>query len=157
MLCMINHLLNDGETLAVSDIAIHDEEQRELKSSVEKSRTERVYGNDDPNEEVHNTYALEETLIIVIKQKSRQTPQGVIEQWSHRVVCAFSVVSPSQLLGAKLGGEGLDPRTPALRVAPGSGSGSPTQPRLPSPPPPLLPPHCLPVFDLPFRVPNSSC
>ena len=68
MLCMINHLLNDGETLAVSDIAIHDEEQRELKSSVEKSRTERVYGNDDPNEEVHNTYALEETLMEIVRR-----------------------------------------------------------------------------------------
>ena len=68
MLCTINHLLNDGETLAVSDIAIHDEEQKELKSSVEKSRTERVYDGDDPPGEVHNTFALEETLMDIVRR-----------------------------------------------------------------------------------------
>ena len=39
MLCTVNHLLNNGEKLELSDIAIYDEEQEALKSSVEKRRS----------------------------------------------------------------------------------------------------------------------
>ena len=68
MLCTVNHLLNDGEKLELSDIAIYDEEQEALKSSVEKSRTERVYGEGVPPQETHNTLALEETLMDIVRR-----------------------------------------------------------------------------------------
>ena len=68
MLCTVNHLLNGGEILEISDIAIYGEEQEALKSSVEKSRTERVYGENAQPQETHNTLALEETLMDIVRR-----------------------------------------------------------------------------------------
>ena len=55
VLCTVNHLLNDGEKLELSDIAIHDKEQESLKSGVEKRRTERFCGESEQPGETHNT------------------------------------------------------------------------------------------------------
>ena len=68
LLCTVNHLLNGGEKLELADIAIYEDEQRDLKSGVEKHRTERVYGQDDPPQETHNTLALEETLMDIVRR-----------------------------------------------------------------------------------------
>lgn len=68
MLCTVNHLLNDGEKLELSDIAIYDEEQEALKSGVEKSRTERIYGESEQPQETHNTLALEEALMDIVRR-----------------------------------------------------------------------------------------
>ena len=68
MLCTVNHLLNDGEMLEISDIAIYDEEQEALKSGVEKRRTERFYGESEQPQETHNTLALEETLMDIVRR-----------------------------------------------------------------------------------------
>ena len=45
MLCTVNHLLN-GERLELSDVAIYDDEQTLIKTSVEKRRTARQYDED---------------------------------------------------------------------------------------------------------------
>ncbi len=68
MLCVVNHFLNNGEKLEISDIAIYEEEQEAMKSSVEKSRTERLYGEFDQPQEIHNTLALEETLMDIVRR-----------------------------------------------------------------------------------------
>ena len=68
MLCAVNHLLNDGEMLELSDIAIYDEEQEALKSGVEKRRTERIYGESEQPQEPHNTLALEGTLMDIVRR-----------------------------------------------------------------------------------------
>ena len=68
MLCAVNHVLNDGEKLELSDVAIYDEEQEALKSGVEKRRTERIYGESAQPRETHNTLALEETLMDIVRR-----------------------------------------------------------------------------------------
>jgi AraC-like DNA-binding protein len=68
MLCTVNHMLNDGEMLELSDVAIYDEEQVELKSTVEKRRTERVYEDLAQPRETHNTLALEEALMGIVRK-----------------------------------------------------------------------------------------
>jgi len=73
LLCTVNHLLNDGEKLELSDIAIYDEEQEALKSGVEKRRTERFYGESEQPQETHNTLALEETLMDIVRRGDTAT------------------------------------------------------------------------------------
>ena len=68
LLCTVNHILNDGELLELSDIAIYDVEQVELKSRVEKRRTERVYEDLAQPQESHNTLALEEALMSIVRK-----------------------------------------------------------------------------------------
>lgn len=68
MLCTMNHLLNNGEMLEVSDIAIHEAEQIMLKAVAEKQRTSRVYETDRQNSEMHNTLALEEALMDIVRK-----------------------------------------------------------------------------------------
>ena len=68
LLCTVNHLVNDGEKLEIADIAIYEHEQAALKSSVEKSRTARFYDEDDQPRETHNTLALEETLMDIVRR-----------------------------------------------------------------------------------------
>ena len=68
LLCTVNHLLNDGEKLELSDIAIYDEEQAALKSGVEKRRTERFYAESEQPQETHNTLALEEALMDIVRR-----------------------------------------------------------------------------------------
>ncbi|MBQ7737949.1 MAG: helix-turn-helix domain-containing protein [Oscillospiraceae bacterium] len=68
LLCTVNHLLNDGEKLELSEVAIYDAEQRTIKSTVEKRRTERIYEETAPTGERHNTLALEETLMDIVRR-----------------------------------------------------------------------------------------
>ena len=67
MLCTMNHLLN-GETLELSDVAIYDEEQTLIKTSVEKRRTARQYDDDAAQKQAHNTLAIEEALMDIVRK-----------------------------------------------------------------------------------------
>ena len=67
MLCTVNHFLNNGEKLEISDLAICDAKQEELKSGVEKQRTSNVYENAAPKQK-HNTLSIEEALMGIIRK-----------------------------------------------------------------------------------------
>ena len=43
MLCTVNHFLNGGEKLTLSDVAIVGDEQRTIKTNLEQRRTKKVY------------------------------------------------------------------------------------------------------------------
>ncbi len=68
MLCALNHFLNGGETLELSDLAIHDAEQTLLKTGVERQRTSRVYEQEVPAKREHNTLAIEEALMEIVRR-----------------------------------------------------------------------------------------
>ena len=68
ILCAVNHFLNGGETLEISDIAISGSEQEELKSTVEQKRTSRVYEEPDAGRQFHNTLAIEEALTGIVRK-----------------------------------------------------------------------------------------
>ena len=67
MLCTMNHFLNDGEKLGLSDIAIFSDEQEALKSHVEERRTKRVY-EEDRSGMPHNVLALENALMDLVRK-----------------------------------------------------------------------------------------
>lgn len=67
MLCTMNHLLN-GETLELSDVAIYDDEQTLIKTNVEKRRTARHYDEDAAQKQAHNTLAIEEALMGIVRK-----------------------------------------------------------------------------------------
>ena len=68
MLCTLNHLLNGGETLELTDLAIHESEQALIKEAVEKRRTSRIYEQESPEGQEHNTLALEEALMGIVRR-----------------------------------------------------------------------------------------
>ncbi len=68
MLCTVNHFLNGGETLTLSDVAIYSDEQRTIKTSLEQRRTQRVYEEGPRTPEAHNTLALEEALMDLVRR-----------------------------------------------------------------------------------------
>ena len=68
MLCTLNHFLNGGETLEISDLAIHEAEQTRIKSGVEQQRTSRVYEQEAQTRPGHNTLAIEEALMSIVRR-----------------------------------------------------------------------------------------
>ena len=68
MLCTMNHFLNRGEKLKISDLAIHDGEQALLKSGLEQRRTERVYEEDAAQRQAHNTLSIENVLMDIVRR-----------------------------------------------------------------------------------------
>ena len=68
MLCTLNHFLNAGERLELSDLAIHEAEQTMIKSGIEQRRTSRVYEQEAPGRQEHNTLAIEEALIGIVRR-----------------------------------------------------------------------------------------
>ena len=68
MLCTVNHFLNSGEVLELSDLAILEAQQEELKSGVEKRRTSKVYEEDPPANPKHNTLELEEARMSIVRK-----------------------------------------------------------------------------------------
>ncbi len=68
MLFGLNHLINGGEMLELSDIAIHDAEQTLIKTGVEEHRTRRVYTEEAAPSRAHNTFALEEVLLDTVRR-----------------------------------------------------------------------------------------
>ncbi len=68
MLCTLNHFLNAGEKLELSDLAIREAEQTMIKSGVEQRRTSRVYEEEAPDGLEHNTLAVEEALMGIVRR-----------------------------------------------------------------------------------------
>ncbi len=68
MLCTMNHLLNRGEKLKISDLAIHDGEQALLKSGLEQGRTRRTYDEDASAHQAHNTLSIENVLMDIVRR-----------------------------------------------------------------------------------------
>ncbi len=68
MLCTMNHLLNDGERLELSDVTIVDDEQKLIKTRVEQLRTEKKYANERGAMQAHNTLEIEELLMDIVRK-----------------------------------------------------------------------------------------
>ena len=68
MLCTINHFLNRGEKLKISDLAIHEAEQALLKTDAEQQRTTRAYVEDASERQAHNTLAIENMLMEIVSK-----------------------------------------------------------------------------------------
>ena len=68
MLCTFNHLLNGGEKLELTDLAILEEEQAQIKTRVEQQRTTKTYDEQPPARQAHNTLAIEEVLMEIVRK-----------------------------------------------------------------------------------------
>ncbi|MBR6704377.1 MAG: helix-turn-helix domain-containing protein [Lachnospiraceae bacterium] len=94
MLCTVNHFLNGGETLSMAGVAISSDVQESLKARVEKRRTERVYEELPAARESHNTLALEETLMDLI----RRGDTAALKSWMAAVPgVKGGTIAPTQL------------------------------------------------------------
>ena len=92
ILCTVNHFLNGGEKLTLSDVAIFGNEQEAIKINVEKRRTERAYG--EPPSETHNSLALEETLMEIV----RKGDSVALKRWlSAAPAIRGGTIAPDQL------------------------------------------------------------
>lgn len=70
ILCVINHLFC-GEKLTLEDIQIYDFHQEALKQTIEDERTEKSFdalSEIQQQQEVHNTLALEQTLMNLVRK-----------------------------------------------------------------------------------------
>ena len=66
MLCAVNYFLNGGETLELSDLAIKESVQEELKTDTEQERTSRIY--EEAGRQQHNTLNVEEALTHIVRK-----------------------------------------------------------------------------------------
>ena len=64
-LCLVNHFLNCGEKLELSDLTINENELMAIKTDVESSRTARTLKEEDHQQ--HNTLAIEEKLMGIVR------------------------------------------------------------------------------------------
>lgn len=80
MLCTLNHFLNGGETLQLSDLAIHETEQALLKTGAEQQRTKRVYAEEASARQAHNTLAVENVLMEIVRQGDTAALKGWLSQ-----------------------------------------------------------------------------
>ena len=93
ILCTMNHFLNGGKTLAISDVAIYGDEQTSIKTSVEQRRTARVYG-ELPQRETHNALAIEEALMEIV----RKGDTVALKRWmSEAPAIRGGTIAPNQL------------------------------------------------------------
>lgn len=82
MLCVVNHIFS-GEKLKLEDIQIYDSHQNELKQSIENERTEKSYAvisEIQQQQEVHNTLALEQTLMNIV----RKGDTAALREWINK-------------------------------------------------------------------------
>ncbi|MBQ7599501.1 MAG: helix-turn-helix domain-containing protein [Clostridia bacterium] len=68
MLCAVNHFLNNGEKLRISDLAISESRQKEFKRSAEGVRTTHVLGDRKAAQRKHNTLSIEEALMDIVRE-----------------------------------------------------------------------------------------
>ena len=68
LICSLNHLLNGGERLELSELAILEEEQTQIKTGIERRRASRVYEEESTQKRAHNTLALEEELADIVRR-----------------------------------------------------------------------------------------
>ena len=66
ILCAVNYFLNDGETLKLSDLAIRESVQEELKSKTEQKRTSKIY--EETGSQQHNTLNVEEAITRIVRK-----------------------------------------------------------------------------------------
>ena len=93
MLCTMNHFLNDGEKLGLSDIAIFSDEQEALKSHVEERRSKRVY-EEDRSGMPHNVLALENALMDLV----RKGDVAALRSWLAEIPAVRGgTIAPNQL------------------------------------------------------------
>ena len=76
MLCMLNHLLNGGEALNISDLAIREAEQMLLKTGAEQKRAKRVYAEEDAGQQAHNTLSIENVLMEIVRKGDTAALKG---------------------------------------------------------------------------------
>ena len=94
MLCTVNHILNGGETLAVSDVVIYGSEQETIKTNVERRRTMRVYEEPAAPQDMHNALALEEALMEIV----RRGDTAALKRWlSEAPAIRGGTIAPNQL------------------------------------------------------------
>lgn len=72
ILCTINYVIND-EKLSLEDVQIYDSEQQDIKELIESERiNHKLFSSDTDNiqkfQAVHNTFALEQTLINIVRK-----------------------------------------------------------------------------------------
>ena len=82
MLCTINHFLNGGEALKISDITIHETELKLLKAGAEQQRTKRVYAEETVGRQAHNTFAIENVLMDIVSRGDTAALKGWLSQAS---------------------------------------------------------------------------
>ena len=66
ILCAVNYFLNGGETLELSDLAIKESVQEELKSKTEQKRTSKIY--EEIGNSQHNTLNIEEAITRIVRK-----------------------------------------------------------------------------------------
>ena len=94
MLCTINHFLNDGEKLGISDVAILSEEQQLIKTGVEKRRTERIFEDTPRPGRTHNALAIEEALMEIV----RKGDTAALRSWlAQAPAVRGGTIAPTQL------------------------------------------------------------
>lgn len=80
ILCTMNYVLNE-EKLSLEDITIYDAEQQDLKEKNEADRANKNFNSDlseiQPPQTVHNTLALEQTLINIV----RKGDSAALREW----------------------------------------------------------------------------
>ena len=78
ILCTMNYVLN-GEKLSLEDVTIYDFEQTNLENILQNERFNKQYDNTDEYKprELHNTLALEETLMQMISKGD----VGALYEW----------------------------------------------------------------------------
>lgn len=89
LLCLLNHLLNGGEKLGLSDLSIHGAEQAGFKANEEAPR-----GGDDPVRETHNTLATEEALMEIVSRGD----SDALRQW----LASAPVIRSGRIAGDQL-------------------------------------------------------
>ena len=80
MMCTLNHFVNHGEKLRISDLTIHEAEQETLKTNAEQKRTTRVYAEDASARQAHNTLAIEETLMEIVRKGNTAALRELLSQ-----------------------------------------------------------------------------
>ena len=76
ILCTMNYLMN-GEKLGLGDIIIYDAEQQDLKAKLEEERAKYNFDSDPAairdRQNVHNTLALEQTIVNFVRRGDTTT------------------------------------------------------------------------------------
>ena len=68
ILCTMNHILN-GEKLTLQDITIYDQEQDIIsRDTIAKQEAQLYVADNIPTQDVHNTFALEQTIMGIVRK-----------------------------------------------------------------------------------------
>lgn len=72
ILCVINYILND-EKLKLEDITIYDAVQYDLIKKIQQDQAEKRFTQQPQSQEIHNTLALEQTLMDIVRKGDTST------------------------------------------------------------------------------------